>query len=89
MLTMKMHVTPIDITGVAAANAQDQAEADALFSPTVLPDAPTADPYRRKLDLWGCTGSGTISGDPRAPERCITHYRNHGEGITPIPRYGS
>ena len=22
------------------------------FSPTVLADAPTADPYRRKLDLW-------------------------------------
>ena len=75
MLTLKMHVTPINITGIAEANAQDQAEADRirgtargiiaemeqvgqesignpLFSPTVLPDAPTADPYRRKLDLW-------------------------------------
>jgi hypothetical protein len=52
MLTLKMHVTPIDITGVV----QDQAAAERidnpLFSPTVLPDAPTADPYRRKLDLW-------------------------------------
>ena len=75
MLTPHTHVTPINITGIAEANAQDQAEADQLlgtargiiaemeqvgqesignplFSPTVLPDAPTADPYRRKLDLW-------------------------------------
>jgi hypothetical protein len=67
-------MTVIDITGVAQASAQDQAEADMLaagydaighwhgqgseggFSPVVLADAPTADPYRRKLDLWAGFG---------------------------------
>ena len=32
MLTLKMHITPINITGVAAANAQDQAEADRIMA---------------------------------------------------------
>ena len=30
MMTLHTHITPINITGIAAANAQDQAEADAL-----------------------------------------------------------
>ena len=29
-MTLHTHITPLDITGVAAANAQDQSEADAL-----------------------------------------------------------
>ena len=30
MMTLHTHIAPINITGIAAANAQDQAEADAL-----------------------------------------------------------
>ena len=30
MMTLHTHITPINITGIAEANAQDQAEADAL-----------------------------------------------------------
>ena len=52
MLTLHFHAQSVDRDWVARCNAQDQAEYNALFSPTGLPDAPTADPYRRKMDLW-------------------------------------
>ena len=45
MLTLKMHVTPINITGIAEANAQDQAEADATHVPYSPPDLCWCQPF--------------------------------------------
>ena len=45
MLTLKTHITPIDITGVAAATAQDQAEADATHVPYSPPDLCWCQPF--------------------------------------------
>ena len=32
MMTLHTHITPINITGIAAANALDQAEADTFYA---------------------------------------------------------
>jgi hypothetical protein len=45
MMTLHTHITPINITGIAAANAQDQAEADSTHVPYSPPDLCWCQPF--------------------------------------------